>query len=358
VLSGWTQAGGGAGRSRCTPDPGPVRAPGVLWSALTEPKMATEPVLARSGDRRLALVGGVRSIWAIDMADGTEAWTAQLMGPIASSPTVLGASIWAGSLDGFGSTLSTDTGAEIGVYEGDFVFEGPALTIDGLVVFEETARSGAVPTSRLHAIDGKSLEKRWHVDFPGGDGCAPASDGERVFVHVSDGLNAVNVADGSLAWKYERPRRRQPSGPVVAGGRVVIQSVSRLPGGHLTALDAKTSAVLWDEDLRLRALGDLALSEDGLFAVMSSGRLQRRDPATGALTWEVDLPGRSETGPVVAAEHVFVVGEGFAAAFLRETGELVWTVNLDGEATHASVVGDALLIASPDGFLHCLVAGS
>ena len=354
----WDQWGGSASRSRGTLDSGPLSAPGIVWSALVDERIAMEPILATAGGRRMVLVAGIRSLWAVDFETGQDIWTVELPGSVSSAPAVSGDRVWLGSLDGFGFTLDLASGGDLRMHEADFTLEAAALVIDGVFAFEETARSGRVPTSRLHAVDAASLEERWHVDFINGAGCAPASDGERIFVHAADGVTALNVSDGSLSWRHERERRRQPIGPVVADGRVIVQSVSRLPSGTLTALDAKTGDLLWDEVMRSRALAAPALTDDGLFLVLSTGKLQRRDPATGAVTWESPLAGRAETPPVVAASLVFVGGTGFVAAFDRESGEPAWTVDVDGEVLGMSVDGDSLLVAMPNGFVHRLVSGS
>lgn len=356
ATGGWAEEGGNPARTRCTEDPGPVTAPGILWSALIDPGMATEPVVSQAGPRKVVVIGGLGSLWAIHADDGTEAWTAQLDGQITNAPTAVGDRLWIGSLDSFGVTLDPKTGEELGVYEGDFTFEAAALAVDGKLAFEETAHTGPARLSRLHVIDPVTLQPIWNHDYPGGDGCTPATDGERIFVHAVAGLVALNVGDGSIAWQHDRPARRQPSGVVVAAGRVIIQSLERPPSGYLTALDAATGAVLWDELLPMRLLGGFALTESALFAISGNGKLQRRDPATGALSWETALPGRSETGPVVGAGHVFVAGYGFVAAFDRETGEQVWTTPIDGEGAYISIDGESLLVATPNGFLHRLVA--
>ncbi len=354
----WDQFGGGAARSRSTADSGPVSEPGIVWSALTEQNMATEPVFVTAGSRRLVLVSGARSLWAVDLKDGTEAWVADVSGPVSTAPSVSGDRIWVGSLDGFGVMLDAATGAKLQEYEADFTLEAASLMVGGLVVFEETARSGSVPTSRLHAVDTATLEMRWQFDYVKGTGCSPASDGERVFVHAADGVTALSLADGTQAWRHERVLRRQPLGPSVAGGRVVVQSVSRLPSGYLTALDARSGELLWEVVLPMRALGAPALTDDGLFLVLGSGKLQRRDPASGALTWESVLPDFSETAPVVTAAQVIVGGEGYVAAFDRKTGVPAWTVPIDGEAVHLSVDGDSVFVATLEGFLHRLASAS
>ena len=139
----------------------------------------------------------------------------------------------------------------------------------------------------------------------------------------------------------------------------VVQSSGSWPHTsqpHLAAFDASSGSLLWERILKMRALAAPALTEDGLFLVLGSGKLQRRDPANGDLTWESELPGLSETAPVVGADLVFLAGEGFVAAFDRTTGALTWTLPVDGEVTQLSIDGDSLFVATAHGFLHRLIS--
>jgi len=69
---------------------------------------------------------------------------------------------------------------------------------------------------------------------------APASDGERLYVGVRDGLHALALDDGRAAWHFPTARR-VTAAPVVAGGVVYVACHDH----HLYALDASSGEELW-----------------------------------------------------------------------------------------------------------------
>lgn len=356
VPSGWSQAGAGPARTRVSPDPGPEEPPGILWSGLIDSGIATEPVVASAGEIQAVLVAGPSNLRAIDLENGRELWEAPLPGATSASPVAWDGLAWIGTLDGEGRLLHGADGSEAGAYEVDFTLAGAPLVDGGLLIFEETSVSGRPNESRLHALDPRSLEPRWTHDFSAAAGRAPASDGERVYVHAHDGVFAVRLADGSPAWSWSREAHRQVFGPAVAGGRVVVHSSPAPPGGSLTALDASTGELRWQRTLPRRFAGPPALDEDAIYATVLPGALHCLDASTGELRWEQALPARAESAPAVGARRVFTGGVGFVAAFDRATGEPVWRLDIDGEVASLSVQGERLLVATWEGFVHALGA--
>lgn len=356
--SGWDQFGASATRDRNVGDSGPASEPGILWSALIDQGMATEPIVATVADRRLVLVSGVTHLHAIDMATGHEAWSADIKGALSSPPTVLGDRIWVGTLDGFAVVLDAATGQELAEHEVDFPLDAPAFRIGGLVGFEETSMKGRHGESRFHLLDLGSAETRWYHDYVAAGAAAPASDGERAYVHHATGVIALSVADGAVAWTHEREPRSTLLGPVLAGGRLFVQSVRRPPTGFLTCLDLATGEQVWEQAMTRRALAQPAATEDALLLVTSAVQLERRATATGELVWASPLPDRAQGSPVIAGERVFVGGPGFVAGYRLSDGVQLWSLEIDGEAAYVSVDGDSLLVATAEGFVHRLAAAS
>lgn len=150
-----------------------------------------------------------------------------------------------------------------------------------------------------------------------------------------------------IVWRAEPPGRGHSS-PVIADGRVFVQSAS--PDGavrHLLAYNAATGKLLWQQDVpgskvRTHAKNSLASSTpavDGgrVFFLIWSGadvRLDVRDAATGKELWQVKLGGyKSQHGfaisPLAADGRVFVNfdqdGAAELLAFDAATGEKVWS---------------------------------
>ncbi|GGK03512.1 hypothetical protein GCM10010123_36790 [Pilimelia anulata] len=171
-----------------------------------------------------------------------------------------------------------------------------------MAVRSAAARPAAAP-GRVRA-PGRAARRRgerWRLDLPGGRTLAPPYEGV-LYAGTDDGLAAVDAATGALRWSHELPYRG--SRAVAAAGDLVFV------GGEdtVTALDRRTGAPRWAQPTRyptgLRGVSGgllLAVGErpgGGTF-------LQARDPATGAVAWNLDdtaLPGGpGPVGPLPAA---------------------------------------------------------
>ncbi len=179
----------------------------------------------------------------------------------------------------------------------------------------------------------------------------PATDGDWPRFRGPNGSGvaaAVPLGFGpeNVLWRADLPGRGHSS-PVVAGGRVFLQSSA--PGAqkrHLIALDAATGAVAWKVDLAgglatIHAKSSFASSTaavegDRVFFLVWSGKdvvLHARDTATGKELWQAALGGyKSQHGfgisPLAADGRVFVNFDQDDAAvmlaFDAATGKEVW----------------------------------
>jgi len=91
----------------------------------------------------------------------------------------------------------------------------------------------------LRLTDGARLWQR-EVGPPGKPLSAPATDGERVYVDARDGLHALRLRDGDLAWHFATERRIEAA-PVLAGATLYVAGLDH----HLYALDAVTGEERW-----------------------------------------------------------------------------------------------------------------
>ncbi|HEX8910891.1 MAG TPA: PQQ-binding-like beta-propeller repeat protein [Humisphaera sp.] len=139
------------------------------------------------------------------------------------------------------------------------------LRTDGVylpVVLGDTVVVGSSRDDSVAAYDLKTGDQRWRFFTGGPVRVPPAGDGEgRVFVGSDDGfLYALNVKDGTLAWKVKgAPQHRLilgngrlidtwpvRGGPAVADGKVYFAAgVWPFMGVFLQCVDAKTGAVVW-----------------------------------------------------------------------------------------------------------------
>ena len=228
------------------------------------------------------------------------------------------------------------------------------------------------------AIDTTNGRVRWQVAATPDrnallGGPAPAITGDTViFGHASGEVQAVTRTGGLRNWGALVAGRRQgyaksvvgdiSGDPVVAGGKVYVGVQS----GVTVALDAETGERLWSVDegamspvwavgndvflvsdmnqiVRVSAdtgekvwVQDLplfvkdrprrqkeifahygpVLAGNRLLVASSDGLLRSFDPASGALTGQVELPGGASSNPVIAGRTLYVVsGRGQLLAF-------------------------------------------
>jgi hypothetical protein len=184
-------------------------------------------------------------------------------------------------------------------------------------------------------------------------------------------LAALNLADGSLAWKTSVPARL--SGPMTwtrtEPARALVPSVE----GTLFAVSADSGAVVWRADLGDTLAGGPLPTEAGLLAATRAGRVALLDPASGTIlaSWET---GAEAAGCSVIGDKACWAGRRGRVAWLalprlnvlKEAG--LHALLNDGVATGEGVPfqwgtgddiglrGPAALVADEEGFVYVLPA--
>lgn len=193
-----------------------------------------------------------------------------------------------------------------------------------------------------------------------------------------------DIASGeNIAWQTDLPGRGV-SGPVVAGGRVIVTASSganreRL---HVIAVDAASGKSLWQRKFwatgrtlchptSANAAPTPATDGERVFAFYSSNDLVCLN-LNGDMLWyrglALDHPGLGNdvgmsSSPVVAGDAIVVQCEcqanSFAAAYNRQTGKEMWTVDRPALANWASPIAikisvndqptDAVVLQSREG---------
>lgn len=209
-------------------------------------------------------------------------------------------------------------------------------------------------------------------------------EGSSYVAETPDLPTSFDVATGeNIAWQADLSGRGV-SGPIVAGGRVLVTASSganreRL---HVVAIDAKSGEQLWRRQFwatgrtlchptSANAAPTPATDGERVFAFYSSNDLVCLN-LDGEMQWfrglTLDHPGLGNdvgmsSSPVVAGEAVIVQCEcqanSFAAAYNRKTGDEMWTVARPASANWASPVAikvsvdgrpvDAVVLQSREG---------
>jgi outer membrane protein assembly factor BamB len=200
----------------------------------------------------------------------------------------------------------------------------------------------------VRAVDGATGELLWYSQLLGiGEGEEDASNVAATSgaVYFSMYANAVYGGDnalvsldartGGLRWKVDGTIGGSPA---VAGGRVFVGTTT----GQLQARSAATGALLWT-----RAGGSLSGAPAVTGGVVYSfgtengaSRLFARRADTGALVWKQALTGQLNwTWPAVAGGRVLAATSAGISALDAATGTLRWRVNVAGASSPAVANG-------------------
>jgi alcohol dehydrogenase (cytochrome c) len=180
---------------------------------------------------------------------------------------------------------------------------------------------------------------------------------------IQNQITRHNIQHVRLAWAAQLPAGSPSleSSPIVSGGRMFV---TESPEG-VTALDAKTGAVLWEFHRPVPSNIPLCCGAQNrgvavlgktVFVATLDAHLLALDAATGGKIWDIEVGdwhrGYSMTGAPLAIDDRIVVGiaggdfgiRGFITAFSASDGSTLWkfyTVPGPGEAGHETWGNDS-----------------
>lgn len=227
---------------------------------------------------------------------------------------------------------------------GPLAFTTMPLVDDGRVLVADGSGSAA-------ALDSETGVPEWHTDLGAGVRGTPVIVGDLFIVGTDHGdLVALRVADGTRAWTTELGAVAISASLVEAGGRVYAASED----GSMTAVDARSGAVLWTAAVGGPVLHGAALAGGVLYVGDRTGRLSAIEAASGRERWHVELgPGAIAT-PSVANDSIYVsrgllTGHGDLVVLDPADGHTRWTFDApSGQLVYAGAITDSMLYAVSD----------
>lgn len=168
--------------------------------------------------------------------------------------------------------------------------------------------------------------------LPQYDGWTPAVDGTYAYTFIGGSLYAVNVGDGTVAYKIEDIDNSW-SGytgtvPVLSDG----QSAFIVNGGRLVAFDLAAKTRLWSANGT--AVGQPVYAKKVLYAMNAAGTvLEAHSPSTGAMLWTSQSLNSGEifNKLLVTDNLAFVSSEKVTLAIDLTTRQVVWNYPLGGD---------------------------
>jgi outer membrane protein assembly factor BamB len=320
------------------PGPGPVAEPVEAWRTELECSIQERTAVVADG---LVLIGcDVPLLYALDLHTGAERWRAELDAPIAGSAAVTdgvvfavdtgggvvsldlasGQRRWAAAADARGIAAGAGNGAVYAATEDGFVgfsasdgspvwsWESPVPVRHGTVV-GDTAFV-ATDDGQFRAVSLADSREMWSFQVNSGAATSPTVGAGTVYTgahQAGEGatgeLYAVDVASGTLVWRYPTESGVQIGPSIVDGG--VLYAASG--GDGLFAFDADGGEVLWSV-AAAPTFFPLAKVGDVLYFSGEDRALSAFAASDGRRLWSIDLGAFVRSGPVVTGGLV-VVGD-------------------------------------------------
>ncbi len=189
----------------------------------------------------------------------------------------------------------------------------------------------------LAGLDAFTGVQRWVYRVLGVVARAPAVSGERVvFVDGTNAIFGLDRATGQWRWQYRRdpPAEFSLAGeaaPAIADGRVF----TGFSDGTVVALALEDGATLWTRDLapehdRFQDVDATpAVIGDLVVAASTAGGIYGLDAASGAVRWQVSLPGVIGI-LAIDGDVIVTLDRGVVARLSGYNGQMRWRTQLPG----------------------------
>lgn len=323
---------------------------------------------------------GNAAMHAVDLATGTQLWETEVPSSIHGSPAVADGAVFVPTVRGTLFALDATTGSVRWQRDPEpsgneynqrsYSYYSPAVA-DGKVYWAYQTRYGKASQGLLVALDTVTGDAVWEAPMTGAtmsDGTPAVADG-RVYVgnQTASRVLAYDAETGARQWVSSDVLGGWQDGiPTAAGGRVFIGS-----NNGLVARDAATGADLWtyrsphSSKVSSGSTPSAAAVEgDTVYMGFPSGAVTALDARTGAVLWDRLLPGGTYDGgvhssPVVSGETLFVgANNGFLYALDRLTGQPLWDYEVGTwMGSGPAVSGNTLIAGAWDGNLYAFTPG-
>jgi len=221
-----------------------------------------------------------------------------------------------------------------------------APVVAGGKVFTQAGYYGGI-----YAFVADSGEFRWYTQLPQVVGWSPTAAGNNTLLAYTDRLDVLDQDTGANVATigdpgFENFGRSDRSPIVTRDGLAVISN-----GANLKALNLATLVPVWQVSLGSPGQASYDGSE---LLLTANGRLQSRNPATGALNWSLGPAGfRDEV--IVFRGHVIARSEDSIHIVRRDTLAQEFTWSPAGTLAYGD---DTLIVGGPDGVVTAISLGS
>jgi outer membrane protein assembly factor BamB len=167
------------------------------------------------------------------------------------------------------------------------------------------------------------LQERWRFEVDREIVAGPGVGEGKVMIRTAKQLYALDVHTGSVLWTTPVPWDTWPTPPLIEDHLVVVGSVR-----GVKVLNTETGQVVWESSDPSCSDADVipaAINETMVYVVRYFCDVRAYDRVTGAMVWEVDLPGaRSVANLFLDQDRIYLVVTGDILQVLDSvTGRLI-----------------------------------
>ncbi|MEM6849701.1 MAG: PQQ-binding-like beta-propeller repeat protein [Pseudomonadota bacterium] len=269
---------------------------------------------------------GYGQIAALDPSSGDVRWTRDLDTPVRSAPSAGSGKVFVVSQRNEVFAVNQADGTEAFTYAGIpeqaglMTVSSPALTGETVVVpyssgevMAFSIESGEPKWQNFVTRSSRTMSVAGLTDVSG----SPVIDGGTVYATgVSGRTVAVALSDGTERWRADVGSAHTP---VVSGDAVFLVDV----GNRMVALSRADGSKLWVTQLpQPKKKRDLAysgpvLAGGALYSISNNGRMARVDPASGRLIEDRTIGVKGFTSPIVASGQMIIVSDAGEITALR-----------------------------------------
>lgn len=352
----------------------PAVVDGVLYIGTTDDpneggtssqKSSSAPVTSRGSLYALSAKTG-KILWRFKEVEGKP------IGPVESSPAVVGGRIYFSCRDGYFYCLDKKGQMVWRTQTGGTDFSSPAVSGE-MVYF-----GSGFPNTHFLALDAQTGKLRWKTQtgdperkiIPQMVYSSPAVDDKRVYIGAQDAaFYALDKQTGKILWRYQANGAIYHFSPTLAQGKLLVATGEYAP--TVRALEASTGKELWVFRPKEVScfISSIAVEGDTLFIGMGTPehKIYALDIATGKEKWSTPLSwsaGYGFTSSPALAGDLLVVGspqkeangprKGYFFVLDTKTGKILWQTELsDWVLSSPAIAEGKVFVASIDGTLYC-----
>jgi outer membrane protein assembly factor BamB len=216
------------------------------------------------------------------------------------------------------------------------------------------ARGHGSNSGRVFALNYANGATRWYRDLPSPSESSPLVDHGTVFFGSQSGrVYALNARNGSVVWTYDAPGAVKAS-PTLKGGVLYFGDYS----GHLQAISEQSGRRLWISGSEGAPLGSgtfystPAVVYGRVFLGNTDGRVYAYDASTGRLDWAVQTGAYVYSSPAVTNAPglgpTLYLGsyDGTFYALNARSGQIDWKYDAHGRISgSATIIGRVVYFA-------------